>query len=76
LPKNNDYEIFYYSIQTKVLRNESNLIVSFKLHRILNSLKFHNYLVQTHSKGITHNPRASRPTWQRQSRNQCTDWCI
>jgi len=42
-------EIFYYSIQTKVLRNESNLIESFNLSKILNSLKFLNYLVQTHS---------------------------
>jgi len=49
LPKNNDYEIFYYSIQTKVLKNESNLIESFKLSRILNFLKFINYLIQTHS---------------------------
>jgi len=52
LPKNNDYEIFYYSIQTKVLRNESNLIELFKLPRILNCLKFSNYLIQTHSKGL------------------------
>jgi len=49
LPKNNDNEIFYYSIQTKLFRNESNLIESFKLPRILNSLKFLNYLIQTHS---------------------------
>jgi len=40
---------FYYSTQTKVLRNERNLIESFKLPRILNSLKFPNYLIQTHS---------------------------
>jgi len=26
LPKNDDNELFYYSIQTKVLRNESILI--------------------------------------------------
>jgi len=26
LPKNDDNESFYYSIQTKVLRNKSNLI--------------------------------------------------
>jgi len=50
LPKNDDDEFFYYSIQTKVLRNESNLIESFKLLRILNSLKFLNYLIQIHSK--------------------------
>jgi len=43
LPKNNDYEFFYYFIQTKVLRNESNLIESFKLH----------YLVQTHVYDLT-----------------------
>jgi len=47
LPKNNYYNFFYYSIQTKLLRNESNLIESFKLLRILNSLKFVNYLIQT-----------------------------
>jgi len=41
---------FYYSIQTKELRNKRNLIESFKLPRILNSLKFSNYLIQTHSK--------------------------
>ena len=40
----------FYFIQTKVLKNESNLIESFKLPRILNSLKFLNYLIQTHSK--------------------------
>jgi len=42
-------EIFYYSIQTKVLRNESILIELFKLPTNLNSLKFLNYLIQTHS---------------------------
>jgi len=31
------------------LKNENNLIESFKLLRILNSLKFLNYLIQTHS---------------------------
>jgi hypothetical protein len=31
------------------MSNESNLIESFELLRILNSLKFLNYLVQTHS---------------------------
>jgi len=40
---------FCYSIQTKVLRNENILIESFELPRILNSLKFLNYLIQTHS---------------------------
>jgi len=43
---------FYYSIQTKVLRNENNLIESFKLHRIQKKIKFPNYLVQTQSKEI------------------------
>jgi len=42
-------KFFYYSTQTKVLGNEMNLIESFKLPRILNSLKFPNYLIQTHS---------------------------
>jgi len=37
----------FYFIQTKVLRNERNLIESFKLPKILNSLKFS---IQTHSK--------------------------
>ena len=46
---------FYYFIQTKVLKNESNLIESFKLPRILNSLEFSNYLIQTHSKRIVMN---------------------
>ena len=49
MPKKDDYEIFYYSIQTKVLRNKNNLIESFKLFRFLNSLKFSNYVIQTHS---------------------------
>jgi hypothetical protein len=44
---------FYYSIQTKELKNESNLIESFELPRILNSIKFLNYLIQTHSKSHT-----------------------
>jgi len=44
---------FYYSIETKELRNESNLIELFKLLRILNSLKSLNYLIQTHFKVIT-----------------------
>jgi len=35
LLKNDDNEIFYHSIQTKVLRNESNSIESFKLPKIL-----------------------------------------
>ena len=43
-------KFFYYSTQTEVLRNERNLIESFKLPTILNSLKFLNYLIQTHSK--------------------------
>jgi len=34
------------------LRNESNLIESFKLLKILNSLQFVNYLIQTHSKFV------------------------
>jgi len=40
LPKNDDNEIFCYSIQTKVLRNENILIESFELLRIQNSLKY------------------------------------
>jgi len=36
------------------LRNESILIESFKLPRILNSLTFLNYFIQTHSLGIRH----------------------
>jgi hypothetical protein len=32
-------KFFYYSIQTKELRNESNLIESFEMPKILNSLK-------------------------------------
>jgi len=43
---------FFITLQTKVLRNESILIESFKLPIILNSLKFLNYFIQTHSKGI------------------------
>jgi len=35
----------------KYSRNERNLIESFKLPRILNSLKFTNYLIQTHYNG-------------------------
>jgi len=31
LPKNYDNEIFYFSIQTKILKNESILIKSFEL---------------------------------------------
>jgi hypothetical protein len=42
-------DFFYYSIQIKELRNESNLIESFELPRILNSLKPIDYLIQTHS---------------------------
>jgi len=45
-------KFFYYSIQTKILRNESNLIKSFKLPKILNSLKFLNYPIQTQSKTL------------------------
>jgi hypothetical protein len=40
---------FYYSIQTKIFRNEGNLIERFELAKILNSSKFINYLIQTHS---------------------------
>jgi hypothetical protein len=40
---------FYYAIQTKILRSESNLIESFELPRILYSLKFINYPIQTHT---------------------------
>jgi len=32
--------------------NESNLIESFELRRILNSSKFLNYFIQTHYKGL------------------------
>jgi hypothetical protein len=49
LPTNDDNDFFYYSIQIKELRNESNLIESFELPRILNSLKLLDYLIQTHS---------------------------
>jgi len=49
LLKNDDNEIFYYSVQKKVLRNENILIESFELPRILNSLKFLNYLIQRYS---------------------------
>jgi len=42
---------FYYSIQTIIFRYENNLIESFELPRILNSSKFLNYHIQSHSKG-------------------------
>jgi len=58
-----DNEFFYYSIQTKVLRNKSNLIESFKLSSILNSLKFSNYLIQTHSKEMCLDCRHSSYPW-------------
>jgi len=62
LPKNDDNEFFYYSIQTKVLKIESNLIELFKLPRILNSLKFLNYLIQTHSSNFINTWKGDVPT--------------
>jgi len=40
---------FYYSIQTKILKNKNNLNESFKLSTIVNSLNFLNYFIQTNS---------------------------
>ena len=43
---------FFINLCKKILRNESNLIESFELFRILNSLKFLNYLILTRYKDI------------------------
>jgi len=48
-----DNNFFYYSIQTIIFRYESNLIESFELPRILNSSKFLNYRIQTHSNSFS-----------------------
>ena len=43
----------YYPIQTIIFMNESDLIESFELPRILNSSNNFNYPIQTHSKGFS-----------------------
>ena len=53
MPKNVDNELFYYSIQTKVLRHKSNLIESFKF---VSELSSRNLWIRNWNKFLTSSP--------------------